>query len=169
MSTDQPQPGQPAPQPSQPSHRALRRVGGGLLALLIGLGAVVLLVIWFNSRDDAGVDHSGDASANVPGQVFDQPQQYLDARQVALLDKGDVFVVSAGARPAAPLVALREQLSGPPDPVLEQAGQAVVLVQRPGTDGVVALAHGRRLETADPADPRLETFAAHWLGRGAGG
>jgi len=166
MSSDRPQQGHPPP---QPAHGTLRRIGGGLLALLVGLGAVVLLVIWFNSRDDAGVDRSGAATATAPGEVFDRPQQYLDARQVALLDKGDVYVVSAGARPAAPLLALRERLSGPPDPVLEQAGQAVVLVQKAGTDGVVALAHGRRLQTADPADPRLEAFASHWLGRGAGG
>jgi hypothetical protein len=160
MTTDQPAKGQP-----QPSHRTLRRIGGGAVALVIGLAAVVALIAFFNSRDDAGVDTGGSAQA--PGEVFDQPQQYLDARQVTLLRKGDVYVVSARARAPA-LVGLRDALSGPPDPVLEQAGQAVVLVQKPGVEGVVALAHGHRLVTQDPSDPALERFAAHWLGRGAG-
>jgi len=164
MTTEQPQQGRP-----QPSRSTLRRIGGGAAALLVGLVAVVALIAFFNSRDDAGV--SGDGSgvaANVPGEAFDQPQQYLDARQVALLQKGDVYVLSAGARPAPALVALRDELSGPPDPVLEEAGQAVVLVQRRGVEGVVALAAGHRLVTQDPADPALERFAAHWLGRGGG-
>lgn len=162
MTTDQPTPGQP-----QPSHRTLRRVGGGAVALVVGLAAVVALIAFFNSRDDAGVDTGGGAAAQVPGEVFDQPQQYLDARQVTLLRRGDVYVVSASARAPA-LVGLRDALSGPPDPVLEAAGQAVVLVQKPGVEGVVALAHGHRLVTQDPADPALEQFAEHWLGRGAG-
>jgi len=160
MTTDQPSQGQP-----QPSHRTLRRIGGGAVALVIGLAAVVALIAFFNSRDDAGVDTGG--SAQVPGEVFDQPQQYLDAGQLTLLRRGDVYVVSANARAPA-LVGLRDALSGPPDPVLEEAGQAVVLVQKPGVEGVVALAHGHRLVTQDPADPALERFAEHWLGRGAG-
>lgn len=159
MTTDQPKP---------QAHRTLRRLAGGLASLLLGLGAVVLLIVFFNSRDGAGVDPAADGSRAVPGQVFDAPQQYLGAAQVRLLSAGDVYVVSGTARPAAPLQALRQQLSGPPDPVLERAGQAVVLVQRPGTDGVVALAAGHRLVTQDPADPQLEAFASHWLGRGAG-
>lgn len=150
----------------QPAHAGLRRFGGGLLAVLVGLAAVVGLLVFLNSRDEAGVDPAGDAAAkNVPGQVFDAPQRYLDAAQLRGLAAGNVYLVTGDARAPAGLVALRDQLSGPPDPVLEQSGQAVVLVQKPGTDGVVALAHGRRLESADPADPRLESFAAHWLGR----
>jgi len=147
--------------------RALRRVGGGLLALLLGLGAVVLLIVVLNARDDAGVE-GGERAATVAGAPFDAPQRYLSARQVELLRAGNVYVVSGGARPAPALRALREELSGPPDPVLERAGQAVVLVQRRDADGVVALAAGHRLESDDPADPRLRAFAAHWLGRGGG-
>lgn len=164
MTTDQREQGEP-----QPSHRTLRRIGGGAAALVVGLAAVVALIAFFNSRDDAGVAGDGSGvAANAPGEVFDAPQQYLDARQVALLRRGDVYVLSSGARAAPALVALRDALSGPPDPVLEQAGQAVVLVQKPGVEGVVALAAGHRLVTQDPADPALERFAGHWLGRGGG-
>ncbi|MBB4663621.1 hypothetical protein [Conexibacter arvalis] len=145
--------------------RSLRRIGGAALALLLGLGAVALLILFLNSRDEAGVQPAGGAAA-VPGTAFDAPERYLDGRQTRLLARGNVYLVAAGAPPA--LTALREELSGPPDPVLEEAGQAVVLVRRAGVDGVVALAAGHRLVTDDPADPRLERFAAHWLGRGAG-
>ena len=44
-----------------------------------------------------------------------------------------------------------------------------MLARRAGSDGVVALAWRRMLRAADPADPALERFASHWLGRGAEG
>jgi hypothetical protein len=150
-----------ADQPSTPSHRGLRRLGGGLIALAIGLGAVVLLVMFLNSRDNAHVDQATTAQ---PGQAFDAPQQYLGPEQLRLLRAGDVFLLYGGARAPAPLVALRDQLSGPPDEAIEAAGQAVILVRRAGADGVVALGGERILRTADPADPALEQFASQLLG-----
>lgn len=154
-----------AEQPAQPSHRGLRRLGGGLLAVAIGLGAVVLLVMFLNSRDNAHVDQATTAQ---PGQAFSSPQDYLGGEQVRLLRAGDVFVVYGGARAPPALVALREQLSGPPDPAIEAAGQAVILTRRAGTDGVVALGGERILRTADPDDPTLEQFASQLLGVQAG-
>jgi uncharacterized protein YjeT (DUF2065 family) len=148
-------------------YRALRRIGGGLLAVAIGLGAVVLLLLFLNSRDEAHVDPAAEVAA--PGELYRTPEQLLDAGQVRLLALGDVYVLYGTARAPAALRALREQLSGPPDPALEQAGQAVVLVRDPGTDGVVALGGDHIVRTADPTDPQLESFASFWLGRGAGG
>lgn len=145
--------------------RSLRRIGGAALSLLLGLAAVAALIVFFNSRDDAEVQ-SGAGTAAIPGAVYDDPGRYLDGAQQRLLARGNVYLVSA--RPSPQLAALRDQLSGPPDPVLEQAGQAVVIVRRAGVEGVVALAAGHRLVTGDPADPELERFAAHWLGRGDG-
>jgi hypothetical protein len=151
---------------SPASHRGLRRIGSGLLSLLIGFGAVVLLLVFLNSRDDAHVDPAAEPPA--PGQVYSTPEQLLDTAQVRLLGVGDVYVVYGTPRAPPELRALREQLSGPPDPALEQAGQAVILVRRPGTDGVVALGGDHVLRTAAPADPALGQFASYWLGRGTG-
>lgn len=150
--------------------RRLRRLGGGVLAVALGLGGVVLLMLFLNSRDDAGVElQVATTGASGPGVPFDGAGDLLDARQLRLLEAGDVFVLYSAPRPPAALRQLRETLSGPPDPVLEQAGQAVILQRRAGTDGVVALAWRRRFDAQDPADPELETFAAYWLGRGAAG
>lgn len=146
--------------------RSLRRVGGAALSVLLGLAAVAALIVFFNSRDSAEVQPSGSAVTDVPGTPYDDPARYLDGAQARLLSLGNVYVVFS--RPSPELTALRDELSGAPDPALEEAGQAVVLVRRAGVDGVVALAAGHRLVTGDPADPELERFAAHWLGRGAG-
>jgi hypothetical protein len=153
----------PADSPSDSGPSLARRIGGWLVALVIGLAAVVGLMLFLNSRDEAGVDPS---AATLPGQPFATPEQYLDTTQVRLLRLGDVYLLYGARRAPAPLVALRQRLSGPPDPVLEQAGQAVVLVRRAGLDGVVALGGERILRAADASDPRLEPFASQLLGGG---
>lgn len=151
------------------SHRGLRRVGGGIVAGLLGLGAVLLLVLFLNSRDDASVDHTDPDGGPPPGEAFDGARDLLTADQLRLLAAGDVFLIYSTPRPPAALTALRDRLSGPPDPALEEAGQAVILVRGRTADSVTALASSRILRTSDPADPRLETFASHWLGRGSAG
>jgi hypothetical protein len=158
----------PAPRPDAPGagHPKLRRAGGLAVAVVIGLIAVVGLIVFFNSRDDPGVDQSVDAGP-VPGQTVAADPQ-LDAAQDRLLAAGNVIVLYGGARPPAALVALRERLSGPPDPALTEAGQAVVLQRGRGLRGVEAHAWRRVLRAQDPADPRLEAFASYWLGRGEG-
>ncbi|MDO8210457.1 hypothetical protein [Conexibacter sp. CPCC 206217] len=145
-------------------HRALRRLGGGVISVAIGLGAVVLLLLFLNSRDDAHVDPAAPAAA--PGALYRTPEQLLDAQQVRLLRTGDVYMLYGTARAPVQLRALQDRLSGPPDPALEEAGQAVVLLRKPGTDGVVALGGDRIVRVADPADGSLETFASYWLGGG---
>ncbi|HEY4277881.1 MAG TPA: hypothetical protein VGM91_06660 [Conexibacter sp.] len=175
MSMEAPEPETPPRHPKAPSaaparrQSLLRRAAGFLVSLAIGLGLVILLLLFIDSRDQSGVDQQTPTTATAPGTAFDAPQQYLDARQLVGLRAGDVYIVSAGARPDPALVALRDQLSGPPDPVLERAGQAVVLVQRAGTPGVVALASTQRLDATTPDDPDLQAFASHWLGHGANG
>lgn len=156
------EPTRPAAGPSK-----LRRAGGLLVAVVIGLVAVVGLIAFFNSRDEAGVDHSSDEAGSVPGLAVDGPQ--LGAAQDRLLRIGDVIIVYGGARRApAALVELQDQLSGPPDPALTAAGQAVLLEHDSAAAGIAAHAWRRVLRTQDPADPQLEAFANYWLGRGSG-
>lgn len=150
-----------------PSHRGLRRAGGLLVAVAIGLVAVVGLVIFFNSRDGADLDQSADAGP-VPGQAVSGTAPQLGSEQDRLLRLGDVIVVFGTRRPPPALVVLRDRLSGPPDPALTAAGQAVVLERRAGIEGVEAHAWRRVLRAQDPADPQLEAFASYWLGRGDG-
>lgn len=150
-----------APAPSK-----LRRAGGLLVAVIIGLVAVVGLIVFFNSRDESQIDHSSDGAGPVPGVVVEGPQLGTTDR---LLGLGDVVILYGGARRApAALVELQDQLSGPPDPALTATGQAVLLEYDADVNGVEAHAWRRVLRTQDPADPQLEEFASYWLGRGEG-
>ena len=82
------------------------------------------------------------------------------------------MVLVYGPRRQAPaLHALARAVSGPFDPVLARAGQAVILDRRPGAAGgsVIALAWRHAQRVATPSDPRLGAFASYWLGRGAPG
>ncbi|ADB51897.1 hypothetical protein [Conexibacter woesei] len=164
MSTDQ-----SGPPRDGSDHRGLRRLGGGLLAVAIGLGAVILLLLFLNSRDEAGIDPAAEDKGPVPGVPFAGAADLLDAQQLKLLAAGDVYLLYATPRPPAALRALQEELSGPPDPALEEAGQAVILQRDRSVGGITALAWRRRLVTQDPADPALEAFASYWLGRGEAG
>ncbi len=91
-----------------------------------------------------------------------------DAELLTALALGDVAFVYGSASPPAGLAQVQEAVAGPFDPELAAAGQAVILVRRPGVSGVQGLAWRRRLEAAGPSDPQLRAFADTWLGRGAG-
>jgi hypothetical protein len=64
----------------------------------------------------------------------------------------------------AELKKIQDEISGPFDPELAAAGQAVILDRRPGVKGVIALAWRRELRSGDPE--RLREFADAWLGQG---
>ncbi|MDO8185456.1 hypothetical protein Q5424_09580 [Conexibacter sp. JD483] len=147
------------PRPPKPS--LARRIGGWLVAFVVGLACVIGLMLFLNSRDQAHVDPS---AVVLPGEPFTTPEQYLDATQVRLLRAGDVYLLYGDRRAPAELTALQRQLSGAPDPALEEAGQAVVLVRRAGLGGVVALGGERILRAPAANDPQLEPFASTLLG-----
>ncbi len=164
----------------EPSHRGLRRLGLGLLTLVVALGGFVLVLLFFEGRDDAGVPQS-DGSANAPGQaVTDQRRapapapirrdrvQLTEDQLLYALELGDVVLLYGTSAPPPRLSALQQQISGPFDPLLAANGAAVILARGPGTDGVVALAWRRMLRAPSAADPALEEFANYWLGHGRG-
>jgi hypothetical protein len=168
------------PSPAPP-HRRLRRLGVALITLVVALGGFVLLLLFFQGRDQAHVkDETTTAAA--PGQLVpDQRRprtpakirsdrdgtQLTDDQLLHALELGDVVLLYGTRAPPAALRTLQARLTGPFDPVLAANGAAVILGYRPGTDGVIALAWRRRLNAPDPADPAVEQFADYWLGRGA--
>jgi Protein of unknown function (DUF3105) len=91
-----------------------------------------------------------------------------DDQVLHALELGNVVLAYGSAAPPPALRSLAREISGPFDPALVQAGQAVILDRRPGTNGVVALAWRHLLRTRSPSDPELRRFAEFWLGRGAG-
>jgi hypothetical protein len=106
---------------------------------------------------------------HAPAAIDRDGARLSDDQILHALELGDVVLLSGAAEPPPALRALARRLAGPFDPALAAGGQAIVLGQRPGTEGVVALAWRRMLRVSGPSDPALEAFASHWLGRGAGG
>jgi len=168
-----------AASPPPPPHRRLRRLGLALLTLVVALGGFVLVLLFFEGRDDSQVPQSANAGA--PGQVVTDQRsaqapapikrdrvQLTDDQLLHALELGDVVLLYGSSAPPPALRALQQQVSGPFDPVLAANGAAVILARRPGTDGVVALAWRRILRALSATDPQLEAFANYWLGRGRG-
>jgi hypothetical protein len=85
-----------------------------------------------------------------------------DDQLLEALHLGNVVFAYDGS-PAA-LKKIQDEVSGPFDPELAAAGQAVILDRRPGVKATVARAWRRELRSDDPA--RLREFADAWLGQG---
>jgi Protein of unknown function (DUF3105) len=163
-----------------PSHRRLRRIGLALLTLVVALGGFVLILLFFEGRDNSQVPDSA-SGRQAPGQVVtdqrhaqtpapirsDRDGTRLSQDQLLhALELGDVVLLYGTKAPAPALRALQQQVSGPFDPVLAANGAAVILGYRPGTSGVTALAWRRVLRAPSASDPALQQFADYWLGRG---
>jgi hypothetical protein len=158
-------------------HRRARRAAGVIATAVLALAGGFGLLLFFVSRDEAPVkSHTTSTSAAQDPGVRDPAQGARDlpaaslARYRRALRAGNVVVVYGA--PAAPPALTRLAAAsngGPVDSALEQAGQAVLLVPRPGTRGVVALAQVRVLRVPSASDPELARFVDAWLGRGAAG
>ena len=85
-----------------------------------------------------------------------------DDQLLEALHLGNVVFAYDGS--AAALKQIQDDVSGPFDPELAAAGQAVILDRRPGVKGTIALAWRRELRSDDPA--QLREFADAWLGQG---
>lgn len=141
----------------------LRRVAAPVLLVAVAAAGVIGLLAFFNARDDATfapTARPGEPIAAGAARALAGPGAAAAAR------RGNVVLLHG--EPATPpaLAALSGDLGGD-EPALRDAGQAVIVVRRRGTAGVVALAAGRSLEVADATDPLLREFAEAWLGRPA--
>ena len=171
----------------------MRRSRQAVYALAIaGLAAAAcaVLIAILAGRDPSGVSPASGpgtlepdrGSGTAPSSPDDPPTsgahraekvardgaELSDDQLLEALQLGNVVLTYATARPPAALKALQADASGPFDPALADAGQAVILSRRPGSSGVIALAWRRRLRVAGAADPRLRAFVDAWLGQGPG-
>jgi hypothetical protein len=118
----------------------------------------------FEATSNASPPSSG---GHTPSPVGRDRAELTDDQLLSALQLGNVVLVYPDAKPPAELVAIQNDVSGPFDPALEQAGQAVILMRRPDAK-LQALAWKRRLVASAPSDPALRDFADAWLGQGAG-
>lgn len=89
-----------------------------------------------------------------------------DDQLLQALESGDVVLMYGSAKPPTGLARLATAIGGRFSPALAASGGAVILAQRPETDGVIALAWRHMLRTASATDPALRAFVQFWLGRG---
>jgi hypothetical protein len=169
----------------------VRRSKQAVYALAISglaIAACAVLITILANRDSSGVTHASGpgtlepdrGSRPSPSSPDDPPtsgahraepvtrdaSELSDDRLLQALELGNVVLTYATAEPPAALKSLQQDVSGPFDPSLAEAGQAVVLARRPGSNGVIALAWRRKLRVSDASDPRLRAFADAWLGQG---
>jgi hypothetical protein len=97
-----------------------------------------------------------------PEKVTRDQTPLSDDQLLEALHLGNVVFAYDGS--PAELRKIQDEISGPFDPELAAAGQAVILDRRPGVEGTIALAWRRELRSDDPA--RLREFADAWLGQG---
>jgi hypothetical protein len=127
------------------------------LALLVALLGTVGLIAFFQSRDDPELDAGGGAKPGVAA-----PEETS-----AMVQRGNVVLTfrEPGDEPA--LRALAEDVAGPPERELVDAGQAVIVERREGQgERIVAHAYKRRLAAQTAEDPALREFVEAWLGQG---
>jgi Protein of unknown function (DUF3105) len=167
-----------------------------LVSIALAVGLIALLSGFFASRDQGTVSISrtvtgkrfrdlGDALLR-PGQprprydsnpptsgahlsipVTRDGVQLNEDQLLSALAVGDVVIAYAGGAPPPGLPTLASALAPSFTPALAQAGQAVILDQRPGTVGLIGLAWAHMIRVGDASSPRLREFAAYWLGHGA--
>ena len=137
----------------------MRRAAVVVAAVVVALAGSVGLIAFFQSRDDANItanDASSAPGVNAPSETEER------------LRKGNVVITYSDQSDGPALRALAEDVAGPPDMALVDAGQAVVIEQRPDQeDPVVAHAYKRRLVAQSGAEREVRQFVEFWLGQPA--
>jgi Protein of unknown function (DUF3105) len=187
--------GPPPPEPREPrSHRRFWLVLGAVALALAVLAGVLFFVA---GRDDPGLsasdrgpgrvypdqghDHLAlgeephvrfnsdppTSGPHIPDPVLRDGVRLTEDQVLQALERGNVVVFFDTGRQGRALRRLQRRLTGPFEPAVAAAGQALVLARRPHTKGVIAAAWRHLLTVRTPADPRLEAFVQYWIGRGA--
>ncbi len=120
------------------------------------LAGALLLVL--ASRDGATTDTVAGPGMVVPAQ---------DGQGSEVLKAGNVILVAGQGQAAQARVLARELAGGEATRALQDAGQAVVVREGPGTGGIVAVAYRHQLRAETAGDPALASFVEFWLGRGS--
>ncbi|HWE32041.1 MAG TPA: DUF3105 domain-containing protein [Solirubrobacteraceae bacterium] len=176
--------------------RLIERGAIVVASLVLSIGAIALLSGYFAGNDEAGVRGGsigpgaaykdlGDAylppgrlqppynsdpptsGAHVPEAVTSDQRPLDDNQLLQALSLGNVVIMYGTRAPPAGLKTLAARLSATFTPALAATGQAVILAQRPGTTGLIALAWTHMLRVDSPNDPLLHAFVQFWLGKGA--
>jgi hypothetical protein len=161
-----------------------------VVAIVAAAVALLGLVLVLGSRDDAevapaqgpgelrpdrGAAHDGPArpegdepptsGTHRPELVTRDRRPLTDDQLIHALELGNVVILAERIDPE--LLAVQRAVAGPFDAEVAAAGQAVILVRRPGVGAVTAASWRRLLRANGPDDPQLREFAERWLGAAA--
>ena len=173
--------------------RALRLA----LAIVVAAAAVVGLLLFVQSREKStfgegetteapgralpdqgaehrrpdGFDYASDPPASGPHLPAAVRRDGVLTRDQLLhaVEQGNIVLQYGSAADEPALRGLQEEIAGPFDPALAEAGQAVLLDREPGRKGVVAVAWRHLLEVGSASDAGLRAFTDAYLGKGATG
>jgi hypothetical protein len=101
-----------------------------------------------------------------PAMVRRNDARISDDQLLQALSLGDVVFLYSSAAPPRGLQAVADLVAPRFSPALAAAGQTVILARRAGLGTITALAWGHMLRSNSAEE--LQSFATHWLGRGAG-
>jgi len=132
------------------------KAAGVVATILLTVLLVAAAAAFFVSRDDATVPRTTESGPGVARPAGAAPK----------VRPGNVVLLHSDERLTLALRRLAENIAGPPDPAVTQAGQAVLVQQRPNLQApVTAVTATRMLEASGPDDPALRAFVEYWLGR----
>jgi Protein of unknown function (DUF3105) len=178
--------------------RVVERIAIAVASLLLSVGLILLLSGYFAGRDQAAVSGgtSGPGQAfsdlghaalspgrprpsynsnpptsgpHVPESVVRDGATLTDDELLQAIQLGNVVIAYGSLQPPPGLARFARTVAPPFTPALAATGDAVILAQRTGTTGVVALAWTHLVRVQEASDPALAQFVSFWLGRGAPG
>ena len=134
----------------------MKRAVPGLLLVVIVAAGVVAALAFFTARDQSTVatpqgGPGRPAGALPPGVERPAP--------------GNVLLVASDPTELEALRDLGDRVAGEPTEALQAAGQAVLVEEAAGVEGVRAFAAGRTVKASGADDPALREFVEAWLGR----
>jgi hypothetical protein len=135
----------------------MRSVATWLVAIVVGLAALVGLIAFINSRDDSGVQQQTPATGG-PGRPY-RGEPVLSPALEEAVKRGNVIVLYRDTTPPPGT----DELVPPGGKALEQAGQSVVVEREPTLEAPLAAVSAKRIEQADTPQ-QLEPFIDYWLG-----
>jgi hypothetical protein len=187
--------GPPPAEPRTPRNR--RRFWLVVLGVLLSLAALAGVLFFAAERDepglgsgnegpgtlypDQGKDHLAlgeepkvkfnsdppTSGPHIPDPVLRDGVRLTNDQVLQALERGNVVVFFDSAREGRALRRLQRSMTGPFEPAVAGAGQALILARRPGTKGVIAASWRHLLTVRSPTDPQLGAFAQYWIGRAA--
>lgn len=105
------------------------------------------------------------SGAHRPVAVTRNGATISDDQLLQALSLGNVVFLYSSTAPPRGLQAVADRVAPRFSPALAAAGQSVILGRRPGLSTITAVAWSHMLRSNSAQD--LQSFATHWLGRGA--